>query len=162
MIKRVFGISILGLLIAFGCSREAMREQADASSPATNAAPVNLSGTVAQAKAENKTVLLDFTGSDWCPPCMELHAKVFSQPEFQSYAQSNLAFVTVDFPKKFHLPPDASATNDLLAAQFNIEGFPTLIALDGSGKEIWRHLGYIDGGFKELQSSLETAKSKAK
>ena len=160
--KRIQGISLLGLIIAFGCSREPMREQSDAATPVTNSAPVDLRAAVAQAKAENKTVLLDFTGSDWCPPCMELHKKVFSQPEFQAYAQSNLVFVTLDFPQKFHLPPDASATNELLSAQFNIEGFPTLLALNGDGKEIWRHLGYIDGGFKELKSSLDAAKSNTK
>ena len=162
MMKRVLGISILGLVIAFGCSREPMREQASSSTAVMNSAPIDLPAAVAQARTENKIVLLDFTGSDWCPPCMELHEKVFSRPEFQNYAQSNLVFVTVDFPQKFHLPPDASATNDLLSTQFKIEGFPTLIALNGSGAEIWRHLGYIDGGFKELQSSLDTAKSKAK
>jgi len=162
MIKRVLGISILGLFIAFGCSREPMREQANPSSPVTNSPPVDLNAAIARAMAENKIVLMDFTGSDWCPPCIELHTKVFSQPEFQGYAESNLVFLTVDFPSKFHLPPDASATNDLLAAKFSAEGLPTLVALDGTGKEIWRHLGYIEGGFKELQSSLDTAKLKTK
>lgn len=160
--KQVLGLFVLGLLIAFGCSREPMREQADPSTPLTNAPPVNLSSAVAQAKAENKLVLLDFTGSDWCPPCMQLHKEIFSQPPFQAYAASNLVFLTVDFPSKFHLSPDAAATNDLLSTQFKVEGFPTLIALNGDGKEIWRNLGYIDGGFKELASQLAAAKAKAK
>jgi thioredoxin-related protein len=162
MIKRVLGIFILALIIAFGCSRGPMREQADTALPLTNSPPIDLNAAIVKAKAENKIVLMDFTGSDWCPPCIELHTKVFSQPEFQAYAESNLVFLTVDFPSKIRLPPDASATNDLLAAKFGAEGLPTLVALDGTGKEIWRHLGYIEGGFKELQSSLEAAKSKAK
>jgi thiol-disulfide isomerase/thioredoxin len=137
-----------------------MREQTNASTPLTNTPPVNLTSALAQAKAGNKLVLLDFTGSDWCPPCMELHDKVFSRSEFQAYAESNLVFLVVDFPQKFHLPADAGATNELLAAKFNIEGFPTLVALDGDGKELWRHLGYIDGGLKELTDNLAAVRSK--
>ena len=93
---------------------------------------------------------------------MQLHKEIFSQPPFQAYAASNLVFLTVDFPSKFHLSPDAAATNDLLSTQFKVEGFPTLIALDGDGKEIWRNLGYIDGGLKELANQLDAAKAKTK
>ena len=139
-----------------------MREQTNASAPLTNAPLIKLDAALAQAQAGNKLVLLDFTGSDWCPPCMALHDKVFSRPEFQSYAESNLVFLVVDFPQKFHLPADAGATNGLLSAKFNIQGLPTLVALDGDGKEIWRHLGYIDGGLKELINDLTGARPKAK
>lgn len=159
--RKVLGLFLLGLWIAFGCSRENMREQASATTPLTNAAPIDLNAAISQAKSQNKLVLLDFTGSDWCPPCMQLHKEIFSQDQFQSYANSNLVFVTVDFPSKYHLPEAASATNDLLSAKFNIEGFPTLVALDGEGKEIWRHLGFIDGGPKELAKQLDSAKAKA-
>ena len=53
---------------------------------------------VAQAKAEKKMVLLDFTGSDWCGWCIKLDKEVFSQPEFKDYAKENLVLVEVDFP----------------------------------------------------------------
>src|ERR1017187_4807538 len=53
---------------------------------------------LARAKAENKTVLLDFTGSDWCGWCMRLKAEVFDQPEFSTYAHANLILVELDFP----------------------------------------------------------------
>jgi protein disulfide-isomerase len=162
MTKRILGIAILGLIIAFGCSHEPMRQQADPSVPLTNAAPIDLNSAVAKAKAENKIVFLDFTGSDWCPPCIEMHEKIFSQPKFLTYAESNLIFLTVDFPLKFRLPPDAGATNDLLSARFDAEGVPTFVALNGDGKEIWRHLGSIDGGFKELKSDLDEAKARPK
>jgi len=162
MFKRILGILLLGLIIAFGCSRGPMHQQADSSVPLTNAAPIDLKAAVAKAKAENKIVFLDFTGSDWCPPCIELREKIFSQPEFMTYAESNLVLLTVDFPLKFRLPPDAGATNDLLSAQFDAEGVPTFVALNGDGKEIWRHRGYIDGGFEELKSGLDEAKAKPK
>ena len=162
MIKRVLGIFILALIIAFGCSRGPMREQTDTALPLTNSPPINLKLSIARAKAENKIVFMDFNGPDWCPPCIELHEKVFSQLEFQAYAESNLVFLSVDFPQKYRLPPDASATNDLLAAQFDVEGFPTLVALNGEGKEIWRHLAAFDGGIKELENELAAARAKAK
>ena len=42
---------------------------------------------LAQAKSQNKLVMLDFTGSDWCGWCMKLNKEVFSQPKFKEYAQ---------------------------------------------------------------------------
>jgi len=162
MIKRAVGILILGLVVAFGCSRSPMHEQADSSTPLTNSQPINLAASIARAKAENKIVLLDFSGSDWCPPCIQMEKTILSKPEFQAYADSNLVFLSVNFPSKFHLPPDASATNDLLSAQFAAEGVPILVALDGNGKEIWRHRGAFDGGPKELAVELDAVKAKAK
>lgn len=161
-LKRILGILLLGLIIAFGCSREPMREQADLSLPLTNSTPINLNASIARAKAENKIVFMDFNGPDWCPPCIEMHEKIFSKPEFEAYAGSNLVFLSVDFPQKYRLPQDASGTNDLLAAQFGVEGLPVLVAVNGEGKEIWRHLGGFDGGFKELKANLDDAQAKAK
>jgi thiol-disulfide isomerase/thioredoxin len=128
----------------------------------TNSPPADLNGALAQAKAENKLVFLDFTGSDWCPPCIQLHKEIFSRPEFQAYAESNLVFLTIDFPEKFHLPPDTRATNQLLKTKFKLEGFPTLVALNGDGKEVWRHTGIVDGGLRELTAALNATKAKAK
>src|SRR4030088_2686470 len=52
------------------------------------------------AKAQNKRVLLDFTGSDWCGPCIELRKQVFSRPDFRTYADKNLVLVEVDYPQR--------------------------------------------------------------
>ena len=54
----------------------------------------------AQAKKDSKLVLMDFTGSDWCPWCIKLHNEVFTTPEFTEYAKKNLTLVQVDFPHK--------------------------------------------------------------
>src|SRR6266700_6711884 len=53
----------------------------------------------AQAKKENKLVMLDFTGSDWCGWCIKLNKEVFSKPEFAEYAKKSLVLVEVDFPR---------------------------------------------------------------
>src|SRR5947209_4080600 len=59
----------------------------------------------AKAKAENKMLLMDFAGSDWCPPCMALKKKVFSSSEFEAFAKTSLVLVDVDFPRRKQLDP---------------------------------------------------------
>ena len=83
----------------------------------------------ARARSENKPLLIDFTGSDWCPPCIRLRKQVFSKLEFADYAAKNLVLLEVDFPKRKTLPPTQQAANDTVARKFGVEGFPTLILL---------------------------------
>jgi thioredoxin-related protein len=104
----------------------------------TNAPPVNLAAEVARAKRENKLLLLEFGRSDECPPCIFFQQKIYSSPEFQAFAKTNLDMVRLDFPLKVALRPDTTMTNVLLSDQFNIYVFPTFIALDKNGKEFWR------------------------
>jgi protein disulfide-isomerase len=54
---------------------------------------------LAQAKQENKKVLIDFTGSTWCPPCIQMHKEVLTQKEFIDYAGKNLVLLLVDLPR---------------------------------------------------------------
>lgn len=97
------------------------------------------------AKAQNKLVLLDFTGSDWCGYCKLLDNEVFTQQSFKDFANKNYILVTVDFPHEKQLPDDVKQQNDALNQRFHIEGFPTLIVLDASGKELGRQVGYGPG-----------------
>lgn len=101
---------------------------------------------LARAKAEHKKVLLDFTGSDWCPPCIALRARVFSQPEFRSYADKNLVVVEIDYPRRKKQSIELKKQNERLAGQYRIaeKGFPTVILLSPSGKVI-RELNDYDG-----------------
>jgi protein disulfide-isomerase len=104
----------------------------------THVSPIDLKAEIARARSENKLLVLEFTGSDWCPGCIVFEKQVLSQPEFTAYAQSNLVWVTVDFPEKVKLPPATEATNEWLRAQFDVNPLPTFIALDRDGREIWR------------------------
>jgi len=99
----------------------------------------------AQAKAEDKLLLLDFTGSDWCGWCRVLRKEVFSQPEFEEYAKKNLVLMTVDFPRAKPLSVEVRRQNQSLAQKFEIRGFPTIVILNGDGKLIGL-LGYVPGG----------------
>ncbi len=98
-----------------------------------------------QAKAQNKLVLLDFTGSDWCGFCKLLDREVFSQKAFTDFADKNYIEVTVDFPQQKPLPDDLKQQNDTLGKEFNIDGYPTLIVVNPDGKELGRQVGYNPG-----------------
>jgi thioredoxin-related protein len=97
---------------------------------------------LATAKASNKYVLLDFTGSDWCPPCLQLKKAVFSNAAFLSYAEKHLVLVEIDFPRRKVLPPKIVKQNERLEKQYNIDGYPAVILLDPNGKSLGRLDGY--------------------
>ena len=114
----------------------------------------------AKAKEEKRMVLLDFTGSDWCSWCIKLHNEVFSKPEFAEYARKNLVLVEVDFPRKKKLSAEQKKANDALQQKYRIDGYPTIIVLNGEGKKIGE-LGYMPGGPKAFLAELEKVKGKA-
>jgi thioredoxin-related protein len=110
-----------------------------------------------QARTQNKLVLLNFTGSDWCPSCKLLDRQVFTQASFKDLADKTYILVTVDFPQKAPLSPDLQKQNNDLGDQFKIEGFPTLVVVDSSGKELGRQLGYDPhGGPDPIVSTLKS------
>jgi protein disulfide-isomerase len=108
-----------------------------------------------QAKADNKIVLLDFTGSDWCVWCMKFDNDVLSQPEFASYAKTNLVMVMLDFPNAKKQSEALKKSNQELQAKFKVDGFPTYVALNPDGKEIGRQVGYLSGGPQAFIAELE-------
>ena len=110
----------------------------------------------AQAKAENKKILLDFTGSDWCGWCKKLDAEVFSQQAWKDYAAKHLVLVEIDFPRGFQLPPATKAQNDKLAQKFKIQGYPTIVITAASGTKRGE-LGYVEGGPAAFIKALEKA-----
>lgn len=108
--------------------------------------PTDYARALETAKAENKRVLLDFTGSDWCGPCIQLNKRAFSRPEFINYAEKNLVLVEIDYPQRKKQAPALVKQNERLAKQYGIEekGYPTLVLLDPAGK-IVRELNGYDG-----------------
>jgi len=90
-------------------------------------------------------VLINFTGSDWCPWCFRLRDEVFVQPEFIDFAKENLILLTIDFPSKTKLPPEVAKANQALAEKYDIEGFPTILIIN-SQEELIAQTGYQDGG----------------
>jgi len=121
---------------------------------------------LARAKKEKKYVVADFTGSDWCGWCVRLKEEVFDTPEFHAWAKDNVVLLELDFPRKKKLPEALQTQNEKLQERFKIEGFPTVVFLDGSGKELGRG-GYVEGGpakwiaEAEKQSGVKSKKLKA-
>ena len=90
-----------------------------------------------QAKQEHKLLLLNFSGSDWCGPCIRMEKDIFDQAEFTGFAKDALILVKADFPrlKKNRLTPALEQTNEELASKYNTKGiFPLTVVLDAQGK----------------------------
>jgi thioredoxin-related protein len=99
-----------------------------------------------QARSENKLVLLDFTGSDWCGWCIKFDHDVLSTDKFAGYAKSKLVLVKLDFPS--HKKQDAALkqANEQLSKRFGVDGFPTFVLLNSAGRELGRQVGYLKDG----------------
>ncbi len=120
--------------------------------PKTKAAEPKVSGwtenydqALAEAKKTGKTLLIDFTGSDWCPWCIKLNDEVFSQKAFKDFAETSLVLMIADFPRSKKLPESVKSQNQTLAERFGVQGFPTVILLNGDGTKIGE-TGYQAGG----------------
>ena len=85
--------------------------------------------------------------------------EVFDTPEFKEYAKDHLVLLELDFPHKKALAPATKEQNDKLAKQYGVEGFPTLVAVDGDGKTLKTFGGYQAGGPKAFIAELEKLKS---
>ncbi len=111
-----------------------------------------------QAKSEKKWVLIDFTGSDWCGYCIKLDQEVFSKGAFRSFSKKNLVLFEADFPRKKTLPEETKQQNDKLRSEFSVSGYPTIVLVDGEGKEQARWVGYNKDLLRELRGKVPKGK----
>jgi thioredoxin-related protein len=111
-----------------------------------------------RAKDENKVILADFTGSDWCSWCIKLKKEVFDQDVFKSFAEKKLIMLEVDFPQAKKQSKSEKEQNAKLQKEFGISGYPTIILMDADGKKI-NQTGYQSGGpenyIKHIESLLK-------
>jgi thioredoxin-related protein len=114
---------------------------------------------LAKAKASGKPALVDFTGSDWCIWCKRLDEEIFSKKEFKDYVKDKYELVMVDFPQLKPLPKKQAEANQAAAEKYKVRGYPTVLVVDGDGKELGR-LGYVEGGPKAFIAQLEKASKK--
>ena len=90
-----------------------------------------------EAVSQNKPILLVFSGSDWCAPCIKLDKSIWQSADFKAYAATNLVLERADFPKKKQnqLDADIKKQNEDLAEMYNKDGiFPLVVVLDSNGK----------------------------
>jgi thioredoxin-related protein len=112
-----------------------------------------------QAKQEQKQILLNFSGSDWCGPCIRLTKDVFQSPEFEALAAKELILVRADFPRsrKNQLSPEQQKKNDALAERYNSKGsFPLTLLLDANGVVIKTWEGYPENKATGFLNELRT------
>ena len=89
------------------------------------------------ATKEGKNIVLVFSGSDWCAPCMKLEKNIWNSEEFKAEAQQNWIIYKADFPKKKanQLSEELTQQNKQLAEKYNKGGsFPLVVLLDSYGK----------------------------
>ena len=100
---------------------------------------VNMQEARDLALKEHRHILLNFSGSDWCGPCIMLRKEIFDDPAFSALADTALVLVNADFPrmKKNQLSKQQQQQNDQLADKYNSQGkFPLTLLLDADGKVV--------------------------
>jgi len=114
----------------------------------------NYAKAVEQAKTDDKAILLNFTGSDWCEWCAKMKVEALDTPMFRDYAAQNLVLVTLDFPN--HAPQSAAvkAQNQKLSQKFGVTGYPTFVILNKNGKVLGTQVGYLAGGAPAFLAEL--------
>lgn len=118
--------------------------------------------SVAKTKATEKNgyILINFSGSDWCGPCIRTHKEIFEKDAFVKYAEDHLVLVRADFPrlKKNQLSPDQLKKNNDLAIKYNPEGdFPLTVLLDENGKLIKEWKGFPNVSPEAFVKQVEDA-----
>jgi len=108
----------------------------------------------ARAKAENKPILINLIGSDWCGWCIKIEKDVFSQAAFKDYATANLVLMEVDFPRQKQLPAALRKQNAALKKSYLNGGYPTVYLLDAEGKKLSDDLGELEGGVDAYVATL--------
>jgi thioredoxin-related protein len=97
---------------------------------------LDLSEATTIAQKEHKYILLNFSGSDWCGPCIQMKKDIFESDVFKNMADSELVLVNADFPrnKKNQLSPNQQKMNDAMADRYNPQGkFPYTLLLNEKG-----------------------------
>lgn len=124
----------------------------------------NFSDASKKAASEQKYMLVNFTGSDWCGWCIKLDGEVFSQPAFKDYAGANLVPVIIDFPRRKELSPGIIQQNYDLQEKYGVMGYPTILVLAPDGSLVEK-TGYRPGGpdeyIKHLAEIIESHRNAA-
>ncbi len=135
--KRNLLLSVILAVLFLGCSKNMASDNLKWED--------KLEPALQKAKQQNKAVLVNFTGSDWCIWCQRLSNEVFLKSEFEEFANNNLILVKLDFPRTIEQSNETKLYNNNLAQKFGVRGFPTILLFNSSGKLILK-TGYQPGG----------------
>lgn len=154
--------TFIALLLGIGCdynpsAHHEAAQKLESDPRAENMWSSDLATAQTQAKTSGRMVFIDFTGSDWCPPCMALRDNVLTQTEFLDYADKNLELVEIDFPKNKPIDKTVELANRNLAEKYNVKSFPTIIVMDAAGKILHREEGYGRQNARAFTAGLKKA-----
>lgn len=124
--------------------------------------PTDWEAAKTKSKAENKPILINLTGSDWCGWCIKIQNEVFSQKAFKDFAAENLILMEADFPKKKEQPAALKTQNAALEKEYLNDGYPTVYLLDAEGKKLSEDLGTLKGGVDAYIAKLKELIAKTK
>lgn len=145
MFKKMLSCSLLLAMLAPALAAEWMTD---------------LEAAKAKAAAENKAVLMDFTGSDWCSWCIRLRKQVLDTPAFEAYAKDKFVLMEVDLPENPAFDKELRARNEQIAAQYGVQGFPTIMVITPEGDVVGGFNGYVpnvDAAARPLDAALAAA-----
>lgn len=119
----------------------------------------NFNKATIEANNQHKLILVNFSGSDWCGPCIRLTKEIFESQTFEDYASKNLVLVRADFPrqKKNQLSSEQQKENEKLADKYNPNGtFPETLLVDENGKILKKWDGFPNESPEEFVSEINT------
>ena len=141
------------MLILFACSESN-------NSSANDDSGLKWYGTIEEAvqvaTSEDKQILVQFTGSDWCKWCIKLNNEVFYQDDFEAYAKENMVLVKLDFPRSVPQSDAVKEYNRSIATKYGVRGFPTILLMDKEGNVVLQ-TGYQPGGAKAYVDHIKEA-----
>lgn len=102
------------------------------------------SDAVSVSVREKKPIVLVFSGSDWCAPCIKLERNIWQSKEFMAYSKENYVLYRADFPRKKsnQLASDITEQNRELAETYNPKGYFPLVVVLSPNKEVLGTTGY--------------------
>lgn len=113
------------------------------------------------AAEEKKDILMEFTGSDWCPPCKALYANVISQDLFKQQAPEHFTLLLLDNPRdKSHQSEEEQAQYRDMAARYGVRGVPTIMLCDAEGRPYASMVGYGGNSAEEYVENLKAQTEK--
>jgi thiol:disulfide interchange protein len=151
MTKKLGAGAVLAIVVTAGVSLHGCGRQGTPNGATSGASAIawesDFSVALSRASHEKKIVMLDFY-TDWCGWCKRLDQTTLSDPRVQ---QTLHQLVSIKL--------NADKEGRAAAQRYRVEGYPTIVFVDGSGSEVGRIPGYMDAGpfLAELEDILHRA-----
>lgn len=120
----------------------------------------NMDRALSTAQSQDRPLLIEFTGSDWCPPCKHLRANVFPTEAFETYVRGQkLLLVELDFPRDPQkLTDEQKAHNEKWRLYYGVTSFPTIVVADAKGAPF----GVVNGAAPAAPDYLDRLEAQVK